>query len=286
MNNYFTIFNNQNCSNSLCGITSDGVRVTLPKEMFGTLPDEIKEAFINLGAMKLSDFHSFVKRKDNYIQLQRTIGIDFFTLLFPHLSETTKDVLFLTCHHFKQAVGPRNLKGICEHAAREGDLRILKWARASGFRGQSSYKLAVIANEQGHRETANWLGFHSFVNRKDNHFQLYRTLGIDVFHQIVRHLPETTKDVLFLTCHHFRQVVGSRNLRRICEHAAIEGDLKILKWALASGFIGRPSSELAFLATRQGHIETANWLNSIDPNRMSFLHVVDIAIRNQTVKKN
>jgi hypothetical protein len=119
--------------------TLDGRNVYILKDQFNLLPKEIQDAFKKINQIKFHEFQhltwkmqAIVNKKENYTQLQRIINIDTLKVLKPYLSVNTKQVFCLSSHLLKEVVGKTSLKYICEDAALEGNLEVLKWARKNG----------------------------------------------------------------------------------------------------------------------------------------------------------
>jgi hypothetical protein len=136
--------------------TRDGKRVYIFKEGFENLPAEIKEAFQNLN--RLEEFKNktwaYICRDRRAENLKRLFPMDILGIVAGYLDKSTKVASVLASQLFKKYTPKIDFKNVCENAAKEGHLEILKWARANG--APWNEWTCVRAAEKGHLEVLKW----------------------------------------------------------------------------------------------------------------------------------
>lgn len=87
----------------------------------------------------------------------------------------------------------------------------------------------------------------------------YDYLPIEVIRLIIGCCSNVSKVTLFHTCKTFKKYVGNNKIKRsqICELAAWNGNLSVLKWARENGC--QWNSYICASAAHNGHLEVLKW---------------------------
>jgi hypothetical protein len=138
--------------------TLDGREIYILKKGYENIPQQILDAFQNLSRLDYQNFQKLAvscqirhRRLDN---LRKLLPEDILGLIAGHMDESTKVAYALACHPMMRAAAKPDFKKVCQNAAKDGHLGLLKWARSKGAPWGSD--TCTYAAFGGHLELLKW----------------------------------------------------------------------------------------------------------------------------------